>query len=121
MEVKENPALAKEKPVAPLQIEFLSGERKMKAGERSLLKLRLKDGRTKLARSDVKDLRVLYVSVSGKWRKRGWAKSVGDGVYESEVLLPKPGMYHVFFECPSLNMRTDQFPQLLLQATGGDP
>jgi hypothetical protein len=56
----------------------------------------------------------------GNWQKRAQAKALGSGEYETEVALPRPGIYYVFFESPSLKVRYEQVPHLMLRALGND-
>ena len=57
-----------------------------------------------------------YLKAPGNWRKREWATHVGDGVYEVELVPPREGAYYVNVECPSLRVRANELPTLILQA-----
>jgi YVTN family beta-propeller protein len=116
MTVKKNPVLT-QKGLLPLKIEVLTKERNLKVGEPLLLRLKVTNPRTEEARIGLKDLRVLYYLIPGIWQKRVFAQALGDGVYEVELRVPRPGNYNILFECQSLGVRYNQMPHVLMQAT----
>jgi YVTN family beta-propeller protein len=115
-EAKLNPELEKKRPRAMLRVEPLLKDKQMKVGETLRLRFKLTDPATNEPKPGLKDVRVLTFLSPGIWQKRQWAQSVGDGVYESEIVAPQAGVYFVFFECPSLKVAYDQLPHLILQA-----
>lgn len=72
-------------------------------------------------RTDLRELTVLAVLPEG-WQRRVTAKPHGEGTYEAELTLPRPGVYFVYFAVPSLRLGFTQIPHVLLRAAGvGDP
>lgn len=112
--VAPNPAL--HKPVAGIDLQPLLAERRLPLGENFPLRFKVTDAATHEPRADLEDLRVLIFLAPGIWQKREWAKPLGDGLYEVTLNAPQPGVYYVFFECPSLHVRFDQLPHLILRA-----
>jgi YVTN family beta-propeller protein len=115
-EASLNPAIEKKKPRAPLRVESLLTDKRMKVGEKLRLRFKLTDPSTNEPKVGLQDVRVLTFLAPGVWQKRQWAQSVGAGVYESEITAPEAGVYYVFFECPSLKVSYVQLPHLVLQA-----
>ncbi len=115
-EAKSNPALANKRQQAPLRVESLLADKRIKVGEKLRLRFKLTDPATNEPKAGLRDVRVLIFLSPGIWQKRQWAESVGDGVYESEITAPQAGVYYVFFECPSLKVSYVQLPHLVLQA-----
>jgi len=118
--VMSNPALKKKGEVA-LQIESLIKERRIRARETVRLQFKLTDRKTNQPKVGLKDVGVLTFLSPGIWQKRQWANPVGEGIYEITFVPPEPGVYFIFFECPSLLVRYNQLPHLILQATDESP
>jgi DNA-binding beta-propeller fold protein YncE len=116
--VKSNPAFVK-KGLLPLKLEFLTEVTKLTVGEPVRLRLKATNPKTDQPREGLKDLRVLYLLLPGLVQKRVMAEPVGGGIYEVEIMAPRPGNYNVLFDCQSLNVHYNQLPRLLLQATAG--
>lgn len=105
----------------PLRLEVLLKDRKIRVGETTALRFKLTDSATSEPKVGLKDVRVLTLLAPGTWQKRQWARPAADGVYEVSLTVPRSGVYYVFFECPSLGVRFDQLPKLILQATDQEP
>jgi hypothetical protein len=120
-EAKVNPELDKLRPRAPLRVESLLTDKRIKVGEKLRLRFKLTDTATNEPKAGLRDVRVLTFLGPGVWQKRQWAESIGDGVYESEITAPEAGVYYIFFECPSLRVSYDQLPHLVLQALDAAP
>lgn len=115
--VKPNPALKREQ--VALHVEPLLTERKIPVGREFRLQFKASDPNTHQPRTGLEDVRVLILLSGSTWHKREWARPLGEaGLYEVSLSVPRPGVYFVFFECPSLKTRFDQLAHLILQATG---
>ncbi len=117
--VKPNPGLDKKGQVA-LAIEPLLKNRKIPVGRRFRLEFRVTDPLTHAPRAGLKDVGTMILLAPGTWRQRDWGRPTGDGVYEVELAVPKPGTYYVFFQCPSLGARYHELPSLILEAARED-
>ena len=113
--VKPNPALKKRQQI-PLLIEPMLKEKRVSVGEEVRLQFRAIDPDTRQPRAGLKDLGVLILLSPGTWQKREWSRTISEDVYEVTFIVPRAGIYFVFFECPSLGVRYDELPQLILQA-----
>ncbi|HKZ51471.1 MAG TPA: YncE family protein, partial [Dehalococcoidia bacterium] len=108
-------AVTKDDGATP-KIEFLTEDREVQAGQEFKLRFRLIDPRRNEPISGVGDVQVVATLASGLWRERYRAASTGDGLYEADLTLPRPGPYYVFFAVPSLKIPLNQIPSLTLNA-----
>jgi YVTN family beta-propeller protein len=115
MSVKENPEFERKRGLA-IRVEPLLKDRNLKTGENVQLRFKVTDTATGQPKTDLKDMGVLTFLAPGTWQQRYWAKSVGEGVYEINFVPPEPGVYYVFFQCPSLGIQYRQLPSLILNA-----
>jgi YVTN family beta-propeller protein len=112
--VKPNEAMAKLNEGPPIKIQHLSQELKVTAGEAARVRFKVTDSKTGAPRTGLKDLGVLLMNPSN-WQQRKWAVSLGDGIYEAEVTTPRAGVYFLFLQCPSLHVRLNELPRMVLQ------
>jgi YVTN family beta-propeller protein len=112
--VSENPQMARRDNEPPLRVQYLVKTVNVRPHERFNLQLRLRDTQTGAARSDLKDVGVLTFLAPGIWQERQWAKALGDGVYEISFVPPDEGVYYVFVYCPSLKIKLNQLPFIVL-------
>jgi YVTN family beta-propeller protein len=110
-----NPALAA-RPAKPYRLEFLEEERDFAAGDTARVHLRLVNPATGNPISDVTDLEVQIFQVPGTWRVLQPAKSLGEGVYEVAIELPRAGVYYLNVASRSLRARYNDLPSLVLRA-----
>jgi YVTN family beta-propeller protein len=129
--VKANPKMAKRDGEAPLRIQYMVKSVKVRPNEKVNVQFRLRDPETGAAKNDLKDVGVLTFLAPGTWQERHWAKALGDGVYEVSFVPPDNGVYYVFVHCPSLKVKLNQLPFIVLDGraqedeaatkTGGKP
>ena len=117
--VKGNPALPKQAAVA-IKVEPLLKERNIRVGETYQLRFKVTDTGTNQPQANLKDMGVLVFLAPGIWQQRQWAKTVGDGIYETSFVPPQEGVYYIYFQSPSLGVQFNQLPYLILQATKGN-
>jgi len=116
MTIAENPDLPK--PSGPaIKIEPLFDSANARVGEDYKLRFKITDSRSNEAKADLADVGVLVFLAPGIWQQRARATSLGNGLYEASVVLPQSGVYYVYFQCPSLNVRFNQIAPFTLQAT----
>ncbi len=114
--VAPNPAVPK-RPRLAIKIEPLLEERQIRVGERVHLRVRVTDSETSQPKTGLKDVGILTFLAPGTWQKRMWAEPAGAGIYQVDFAVPRPGVYYVFFQCPSLGVRYNQLPYMILRAT----
>jgi len=116
MSVAANPDLPKVKPAA-IAIEPILKDEIALAGENHSFRFKVTDASSHQPRGDLADLGVLVFLVPGIWQQRQWARHVGEGLYEISFVPPQPGVYYVYFQCPSLGVQFNQIIPLTLEAT----
>lgn len=99
-----------------LKVEFLTRETKIRPGEKVGLQFRLTDAVSNEPKDGVGDLIVLASLASGQWQQRYQATPVGGGIYETQLSLPRQGVYYVFLSSPSLKAGFNRMEHLVLQA-----
>jgi YVTN family beta-propeller protein len=119
MAVAENPEI-KRNQVA-IRVEPMLKGQVLPLGKEVRLRFKVADSVTGRPMSDLKDMGVLMFLTPGIWQKRDWARHVGEGVYEVSVTPPHEGVYYVFFQCPSLRVRYNQLPHLILSVRRDAP
>ena len=118
MSVKPNPELRRNDERVPIFVQMLIQDTKIRTGEEFKLQFKVMDTKTNQPRPGLKDVGVLVFLAPGIWQNRLWAKGGADGKYEVSFTPPKPGVYYVFVSCPSLNVRHNQLPYVILEAQG---
>jgi YVTN family beta-propeller protein len=114
--IAENPDLPK--PSGPaIRIEPLADSANARVGENHKLRFTVTDSRSNEPKADLVDVGVLVFLAPGIWPQRARATSLGNGLYEVSVVLPQPGLYYAFFQCPSLNLPLNQIAPFTLRAT----
>jgi hypothetical protein len=113
--VVENPALPKP-AAASIKILEVRNETGPRVAERYTLRFKVADAKTDQAKLNIDDLRVLVFLAPGIWQQREPAKAAAEGTYEISFVPPQPGVYYAFFESPSLGIRFNQLPPLVIRA-----
>ena len=113
--VAENPVLPKA-PAASITIEPVLSETTARVGESYKLRFKVLDKKSNQPKVNLADIGVLVFLAPGIWQQREWAKPVGNGVYEVTFVPPQAGVYYVYFQCPSLDLRFNQITPLTIQA-----
>ncbi|HEU4887050.1 MAG TPA: hypothetical protein VFV49_04125, partial [Thermoanaerobaculia bacterium] len=97
---------------------LLDSKTTIRAGEPLALKFRLTDANTNEPHRKAGDVRALAFRAPGTWQKRIDAKPDGEGVYRFDVDLPEGGIYYVFLESTSLNLKLNDARPLIFEAAG---
>ncbi len=118
LSVQANPAIPRRADA--LALTPLLEDRRVPAGRPFSLRFKLTDPVTQLPRGDLQDVRVLALA-PGDWQRRDVARPVGGGVYQIELQVPQPGIYYVFYECPSLHVPFQKLPGMILYAQESAP
>jgi len=80
------------------------------------LRFKVLDKNSSQPTTNLEDVGVLMFLAPGIWQQREWAKAVGNGVYEVTFVPPQAGVYYVYFQCPSLDVRFNQITPLNIRA-----
>ncbi|HYG90380.1 MAG TPA: YncE family protein [Azospirillum sp.] len=98
----------------PLRVDYLVDKRVVPPGQEVPLRFRLQGDPRKDTWRDAGDVNLLTTLTPGVWQTRLPARPVGDGTYEVSLKLPQDGLYYLYLESPSLNVRPDSLPYLVL-------
>lgn len=112
---RPDPALAAGRAASP-SLEYLVERRNVPVSEPVMVRFRLRDGASSKVSPDFTDVQVLSFRPPGASQSRNAARPVGDGIYEARLSLPQAGVYYVFVEAPSAQVRYNRFPPLMLNA-----
>ncbi|HEX7285134.1 MAG TPA: cytochrome D1 [Candidatus Angelobacter sp.] len=115
LSVQPNPAL-KRQPTVAMKVEPLPHEAGLRVGEIHRLRFKVTDPQTAKPIAGLKDVMVLTFLSPGTWQRRQWAQPLEDGLYQVEFPVSQPGVYYIFWECPSLKAGYKQLPPLIMTA-----
>lgn len=101
---------------AKLKIEALWKEPTARVGSTFKVRFKVTYSGPGLANPNLEDIGVLVFLAPGIWQYREVAKSLGDGVYEMDFVPPQPGIYYVYFQCPSLEIHYNQIRPITIEA-----
>lgn len=104
-----------------VNVEPILEEKPILAGEDLDVRFRLTDPNTHEPHRNVRDLRALTFLVPGTWQKRIMAKPEGEGVYHVRLPVPESGIYYVFIESASLNLKINKARPLIFEALEREP
>lgn len=99
-----------------IAIEPVSNEAPARVGENYRLRFKIHQSDSNQPKLALKDMGVLIFLTPGIWQQRALARPVEDGTYEVNFEPPQVGIYYVYFQCPSLNVRFSEITPLVLQA-----
>ena len=100
-----------------VKIEPMLAQKSIRAGQEVEVKFRLTDTATSELRRDARDVRALAFLAPGIWQKRVPAEPDADGLYRVKFTVPEPGIYYMFLESPSLNVRMNKTRPVIFEAT----
>ena len=113
---KPNPEYAKKQSTYPLKVSFLIEDSRITVGQNVKFRFKLLDPVTNQPKSGLKDVGVLTFLAPGTWQERTWADHIGNGIYEISFVPPEHGVYYIFIECPSLKVKLNELPYMILDA-----
>lgn len=115
LQASVNPRIIKSND--PLTVEFDERARKATAGAPLGFRFKLIVPATGLAKTGIKNARVMYYRAPGLGRSEVAVKEIGGGVYEAQVQLAQPGAYYVYVGVPSMDLGYGKLPFFTLMAT----
>lgn len=115
MKVAEDPNRSKETE-ATMKIEPLLKEATARVGRIFNVRFKATYSGTGQTNQRLEDIGVLVFLAPGIWQHREVAKPLGGDVYEINFVPPQPGIYYVYFQSPSLQIRYNQTRPLTIEA-----
>jgi len=101
---------------ASLKIEPLWKEPTARVGSNFNFRFKATASGTAQPSQKLEDVGVLVFLAPGIWQHRDVAKPLGDGVYEMNFVPPQPGIYYIYFQCPSLDLHYHQIRPITIEA-----
>jgi DNA-binding beta-propeller fold protein YncE len=115
--VHVNPLL-KKKSDQPVMLRALKSNLQVRPGEPATVTFRLIDTATDKPRDGLKDVEISVLLAEGLRQMHYSAEPVGDGVYQFTFAPQKEGVYYATVQIPSLRIRANQLPYMMIRATG---
>jgi hypothetical protein len=112
-----NPLL-KKKTDQPVALRPLKNNLQVRPGEPATVSFRLIDPATDKAREGLKDVEISVLLAEGLRQMHYSAEPLGDGVYQFTFTPAKEGVYYATVQIPSLRIRPNQLPYMMIRATG---
>lgn len=119
--VHPDPGAPAKAPERVVKIEPLLEPKPIRAGGTVELKFRLSDTRTREPHRNLRDVRAVAFLAPGTWHTRIDAQPDAEGVYRFRVPVASAGIYYVFLESQSLNLRVNKTRPLIFEVLGGEP
>ena len=114
--VRVNPLL-KKKALTAVDLHPLNNYLQVKTGDSARVQFRLTDGETGRPRDGLDDVEVTVLLAEGLRQLRFTAEPVGEGVYQFSFTPPRDGVYYGMVQIPSLKVRSNELPYLMIRAT----
>jgi YVTN family beta-propeller protein len=114
--VKEDPSARRAEGPGEVAIETILDDKPIVAGEELEVRFRLSDAGTHAPHRNVPDVRALAFLTPGTWQKRFAAEPAADGTYRVKLPVPKAGIYYVFLESHSLQLKFNAGRPLIFEA-----
>jgi len=114
--VQVNPLLKKEK-LDPIYLRAVKNNLQVRPGEPAQLQFTLIDPETMKPRDGIKDVEVTVLLAEGLRQMRFSADPVGNGLYQFTFTTPKAGVYYAMVRIPSLKVKANLLPYLMIRAT----
>jgi len=89
-------------------LEFIDSQKKVSIDDKVMVKFRLTDPETGANKINLKDVRVRYFRAPLFDRREEAAIEVGDGIYQLDTKLKKPGLYYFYVSSRSSNLAFGQ-------------
>jgi YVTN family beta-propeller protein len=113
--VHVNPLLKKEK-LDPVYLRAVKNNLQVKPGEPAQLQFTLIDPETMKPRDGIRDVEVTVLLAEGLRQMRFSADPVGEGLYQFTFTPPTDGVYYAMVQIPSLKVKANQLPYLMIRA-----
>jgi YVTN family beta-propeller protein len=113
--IQVNPLL-KKKALDTLSLSALNNNLQVKPGEPVQVQFRLTDPETGKPRGGIKDVNVTLLLSEGFRQQHLAAEDVGGGTYQFGFTPPQEGVYYAMVQVPSLKVRANQLPYIMIRA-----
>jgi YVTN family beta-propeller protein len=114
--VLADPAAKRARDEHAVTIEPMLEQKPIHAGDELEMRFRLTNPGTHQPHSKLKDVQALAFLAPGIWQKRIVAEAAEDGVYRVKLTVPETGIYYVFLESESLQLKLNASRPLIFEA-----
>jgi YVTN family beta-propeller protein len=114
--VRPDPKVKEQIAARAVTIEPLLAQQAFHPGEEMEMSFRLTNPGTHEPHRGLRDLRALAFRTPGTWQKRVTAEAIEDGVYRVRLTVPEAGIYYVFLESDSLQLKVNASRPLIFEA-----
>jgi len=111
--VAPNEDLERERKFGRVAIQYIDRPQLVPVDRDTPLRFRIIDVKSKEERRGLGDVAALVVQAPGLWHARQRAVAREDGTYQLDVKPPSPGVYYVYIESPTLELKLSN-PQYLV-------
>jgi YVTN family beta-propeller protein len=115
--VQVNPLLKKEH-LETIYLRAVKNNLQVRPGETAQLQFTLIDPETMKPRDGIRDVEVTVLMAEGLRQTRLSADPVGNGLYQFTFTPAKAGVYYAMVQIPSLKVKANQLPYLMVRALG---
>jgi hypothetical protein len=99
-----------------VMVETILEKKPIVAGEELEVRFRLRDSGTREPHRDARDVSALAFLTPGTWQKRFAVEPAEDGTYRVKLPVPQAGIYYVFLESDSLQLKVNAGRPLIFEA-----
>jgi YVTN family beta-propeller protein len=114
LDVKADPALARKRDAAKVEVRSLVPSPRTEAGQTFRPLFELAVGAAAVPKPGLSDVEILMFRVGGGWQQRLAAAEVAPAVYGADFRPSLPGVYHVSVACGSLGLTVDNPDALIV-------
>lgn len=113
--VRVNPLLKKDRS-NPIHLRAVKNNLEVNPGKSVQVQFKLTDPDTGQPRDGINDIQVTVLLADGLRQLHLSAEPLGDGVYQFTFTPPKTGVYYGMVQIPSLKIKANQLPYLMVHA-----
>jgi YVTN family beta-propeller protein len=114
--VLADPAVQRARDEHAVAIEPMLEHKPIHAGDELEMRFRLTNPGTHQPHGGLKDVQALAFLAPGIWQKRIVAEAAEDGVYRVKLTVPQTGIYYVFLQSESLQLKLNASRPLIFEA-----
>jgi YVTN family beta-propeller protein len=115
LEVENNPLLKKATQV-PVALHPINNDLQVRPGSPVQVSFRLVDSASEKPRNGLKDVEITVLLAAGLRQQHFSAEGAGEGVYRFTFTPEKAGVYYAMVHIPSLKVKPNQLPYMMVHA-----
>ncbi len=116
LEVAADPVLAASRAGRPAIARPVTASERIRVGETAEIVFRVADTEAAKPWPGLTDVQVMTMATGSNWHQRHPAEEVAPGVYRALFTPEEAGVYYAFVEVPSLRVRSNENPYMVVSA-----